>query len=148
MTKYLLFVLLVDGLIWFQSAYGKVASGKFVEGLGATLGKFASNNPYLAVKSFLEGVAIPNSQIFGYLTMYGELLSSLAIVGGAIVLLLQPKNIQVVPFLVLGLIGASFLNLIFWLSAGWTSPSTSSVNLLMLAVEISGIFALLKSAKS
>lgn len=38
----------------------------------------------------------------------------------------------------LGLLGGILLNIIFWLAAGWTSPSTDSLNLLMFLIEAIG----------
>lgn len=145
MEKYLLLIFLVDGLIWLRSSVGKLSGGTFPQSLGETLQKFASKNPYPLVKEFLQNVAIPNSQLFGVLTMYGEVLSALAIILGSLALLLQAKDKRMVTVLVAGLLGASFLNLIFWLSSGWTSPSTESLNLLMLVLQVVGVFALVRS---
>src|SRR3989344_5062129 len=136
----LLFVLLSLGLLWVRSSYGKFTGGTFVSGLGQTLSKVSANNPYPWFKGFLASVAIPNSQLFGMLVLWGEALSAVAITIGSIILLLNPHpNKLVVLGLIAGLVGGLLLNIVFWLGFGSTSPSTDSVNLLMAAIEVIGI---------
>lgn len=147
-SRLLQLLILVDGLIWLRSSFGKVTGGTFVSGLGGTLGKFSDKNPYPPVKSFLEGVAIPNASVFGLLTMWGEVLVAVALAGGVIYLLTHPKgNTTVLSFIALGLIGGMFLNLIFWLAAGWTSPSADSLNLLMFATQFIALIGVIQVKK-
>lgn len=146
--KYLWWIILANGLIWLRSSVGKLSSGNFVENLGGTLTKFASHNPYPFYKNFLENVAVPNSQIFGFLTLWGEFLVAISLVGGAIILLTSPRKLKVVKLpLMMGLLGGVFLNLIFWLASGWTSASTDSLNLLMLVIGLIALIAV-KYAKN
>lgn len=143
--KPLLAVLLSIGLLWLRSSYGKLIGGTFVNSLGATLTKAAEKNPYPFFKQFLTGTAVPNSQLFGTLTLWGELLSAVAITVGSIILLLNPHaNKLVVVGLAAGLAGGLLLNIVFWLGFGYTSPSTDSINLLMAVIEIIGIFVVLR----
>lgn len=142
--KYLYAILFTIAFIYSKSSFGKLTEGKFVSGLAATLTKAASNNPYIWVKDFLENVAIPNSILFGSLTMWGELLVALSLVVSLLFLFLT-KNPSKLWFLVLGLgcFGAMFLNAVFYLALGYMSASTESLNLLMFFVEAVGlIFAL------
>lgn len=139
-NKYLYFIFAVVGFIFLRSGYTKVSEGKFVGSLGETLAKFASKNPYPPVKNFLEQAAIPNSEIFGLLTMYGEVFAGISITGFSIYLLFAAKERKVSYFVLgAGLLTGAFLNAVFWLAAGWTSPSTESVNLVMLAVQVAGL---------
>lgn len=142
-TKFLLIIFLAIGLLWAKSSYGKVTGGTFVSTLSTTLTKTADKNPYPWFKQFLISTAVPNSQTFGSLTMWGELLSAVAIVLGAILLLSSKQAKLANLILLLGLAGGAFLNIIFWLGFGYTSPSTDSLNLLMAVVEIIGIFYIL-----
>lgn len=138
-NKSLLFIILVNGLIFLRSSWGKFADDKFANGLAGTLAKFASKNPYPFYKSFLESVAIPNSQLFAVLTMTGELFAALTLVLGSIYLLLNKKNQKnqfVTLVLRLGLVVGLFLNVSFWLASAWTSPSTDGLNLLMAVVQL------------
>lgn len=139
-SKYVYLILAALGFIFLRSGYGKVVGGQFVSTLGETLTKFASKNPNPFYKNFLEQVAIPNSVTFGYLTMLGEVFAGLSLLLLSVYLLFNKKAGRIV-YLVLGaglLVGA-FLNATFWLAAGWMSPSTESVNLVMLVVQIIGL---------
>lgn len=128
-------VLLSMGLIWLRSSFGKISGGKFVDALGSTLTKFASENPYSWYKDFLLNIGIPNSRILGFLIMWGELLTGLAMTFSAVCLLIKPGNKLAELSLFLGLIGGILLSFNFYFAAGWTSPSTETVNLLILAIE-------------
>lgn len=144
--KSLLLVILSIGLLWLKSSLGKFASGTFVSGLGESLTKAAAKNPYPFFKEFLTSIAIPNSQIFGFLVLWGEFLSAVAIITGSLMLLAKPKSNQLANLiLIAGLLGGAFLNITFWLGFGYTSPSTDSLNLLMGVVQIIGIVTLLPS---
>lgn len=136
----ILFIFLVFGLEFLKSSYGKIVGGKFVATLSPTLKKFASENPNAWYKDFLNGSAIPNSQTLGNLVMWGELLSGIAMVVGSLYLLFtKGKGRAAQIILVLGLMGGAFLNLNFYFAAGWTSPSTEGINLLMLVIEAVGV---------
>ncbi len=141
-------VYLSIGLIWLQSVYGKIVGGKFVATLDIVLKKFASENPYLPVKTFLENIAIPNAETFAALTITGELFAavSLIITSGAI--LTNTKHSEPAKYiLLLGMLTGALLNIIFFLSAGWTSPSTWSINALMAALQIIGAVTMAKNIK-
>lgn len=143
--KPLLWILLSLGLLWVRSSYGKLAGGTFVSSLGQTLSKVTDKNPYPFFKQFLTDVAIPNSVLFGNLTLWGEVLVAISITVGAILLLFNPSVNKLVYLVVIGgLAGGLLLNVVFWFGFGWTNPSTDSVNLLMAAIEIVGIFFLMK----
>lgn len=142
-AKFLLIIMLVIGLLWARSSYGKFASGTFITSLGGTLTKTVDKNPYPWFKQFLVSTAIPNSQIFGFLTFWGEFLTAIAITLGTVLLLISKQNKLAKWLLLLGLAGGVFLNTTFWLGFGYTSPSTDGLNLLMALVEIVGIFYIL-----
>lgn len=147
---FLLLILLANGFIWARSSYGKFVSGSFVDGLGATLGRFADKNPYPWFKSFLQGVAIPNASTFGQLVLWGEFLVAVSIVLGVLYLLVNPKakcGLMCLG-LTLGLFGGALMNLFFWLASGYTSPSTDGLNLLMFVTQVVGIFYILRLQKA
>lgn len=148
-AKLLLIILLVVGLLWARSSYGKITAGTFISSLGTTLSKSVDKNPYPWFKEFLNTVVIPNSQIFGFLTFWGEFLTAISISVGALVLLLSSKSHKAGSLiLALGLLGGAFLSIIFWLGLGFTSPSTDGLNLLMAVVEVIGLFFVLPSLMS
>lgn len=137
--KTLYTIFLVCGYIFAKSGYQKLLSGSFPQSLGATLEKFASKNPYPPVKDFLNQMAIPNSYIFGLLTMWGEIFAGVAIVLSSLYLVFRKEHKFAYLLLAAGLFVGAFLNLNFWLSAGWTSPSTESLNLLMFIIQLAGL---------
>ncbi|HZQ30021.1 MAG TPA: hypothetical protein VFA93_03010 [Patescibacteria group bacterium] len=142
----ILWIFVAFGLQFLRSSYGKIAGGKFVGGLSATLRSFANKNPNDWYKNFLDSWAIPNSTILGNLIMWGELLSGIAMTVGSLYLFLNKgKGRAAQVILVLGLIGGAILNFNFYFAAGWTGPSTEGLNLLMLVIEIVGIAVFGKS---
>lgn len=134
---------LVLGLIWLKSVATKVAVGNFPGGLSATLEKFASQNPFPHYKEFLQEIAIPNSAVFGYLVVAGEFLASIAILIPTALILLKKESRVLLIILALGLSGGLFLNLNFGIAAGWTSPSTEGLNLLMFFIELISLSSVL-----
>ena len=143
-----LIILLSIGLLWLRSSYGKFTSGTFVNSLGGILTKAADKNPYPLFKQFLTSVAIPNSQVFGLLVLWGELLSAVAITAGVILLLIKSRLKRFASLVLLsGLASGLLLNIVFWLGFGYTSPSTESLNLLMGVIEIIGISFLMNNLR-
>ncbi len=143
-----LLTMLVEGLVWLRSSYGKISSGNFVDGMEKSLNAFASKNPFPQVKEFLLQTALPNTKTFGALTLWGEALVALSIVGAAAYLMFGGRQSKAVVWvLLLGLLGGMFLNAVFWLSAGWTSPSTDSVNAVMFGTQLVGFVVGLRLLK-
>ena len=137
-------IYLIIGLVWLRSSFEKISSGQFASSLGGILLKVADKNPYPWYKSFLLHTAIPNAQLFGLLTMWGEFLTAVSIILGSY-LALSKSKLKVAPFILLaGLIGGMFLNLTFWLGFGYTSPSADSLNILMFLIELIGVTVLIK----
>ena len=147
-NKPFLYVILLLGLLWAKTSYGKFASGNFVSELGQTLSKVQSKNPHPFFRDFLADFAIPNSQIFGSLVLYGELLVAISLIFASSLLIFKTKvNKLVTLLLIAGLSGGLFLNINFWLGFGWTNPAADSLNLLMGSTEAIGIFFLIKQLK-
>lgn len=141
---YLIFF--ATGLIWLYSIYGKFVSGTFVSGLGKTLTFFASKNPYPFVKEFLLNTAIPNSQIFAVFTMAGELFAAVSLIYSVVVIIRNRGQVEFAQQLLFcGLVIGCLLNIIFFFSAGWTSPSTWSINALMALIQTVGAASLYKN---
>ena len=113
---------IMTGWIFLHSGWGKVTDPGFAANLPKTLGYFASNNPHAWMVSLLQTVAIPNANLFARLFSWGELVVGLSLFFGVLS--------QV------GLLGALAMNVTFYFAAGWTSPSTSSLNLLMIVANV------------
>lgn len=143
--KYLFCILFCIGLIWLRSSYGKMATGNFADNLGNVLTKTFQNNPYLPYKSFLQNFAIPNSQLFGQLVLWGEFATAVSICLSSLYLLLKnPNERMALLSLTAGLAGGVFLNINFWLAFSPNNPGTDNLNLLMIAIQVIGIYYLLK----
>lgn len=148
-NRYLYLVFAVIGYIFLKSGFEKITGGKFVDSLGATLTKFAKDNPYPPVKDFLENVAIPNSVVFGFLTQWGEFLAGVNLLVLSLWMIFRPKNGQsYFKLMILGFGTGLLLNITFWLAAGYTSASTGSLNLVMGAVNLIGLVFILNEAKA
>lgn len=142
--KAFLLIILACDWIWLRSSWGKIIGGKFVGGMSQTLTKFASNNPYPWVKSFLENIAMPNSNLFGTLTMWGEALVGVSLLLSSAFLLLGRQRHLARFVLATGLFGGAFLNGVFYLASGWTSASTDGLNLLMFLIQLIAFIAVIK----
>ncbi len=137
---YLALVFLADGFLWLKSGLEKVSTTKFLDGLAGTLAKFASNNPFGWYKGILMNIAVPNALLVGVGVEAGEIFAGVMIVVSGLVILSKRKATPLFKvFLRLGFLAAILLSGSFWLAAGWTSASTESLNLLMLALELVGL---------
>lgn len=128
-------ILSAIGLLWVYSGWEKVSTGEFSDGMSKTLGFFASKNPYPFYKQFLLDFAIPNAKTFGELVQYGEIAVGLGTLAVVLALITGRANRLVLKLFSLALVGTILLNANFWFASGWTSISTSSLNLLMGAIE-------------
>lgn len=139
-------MLLSIGLIWIKSSLSKFNGGNFVSSLGETLTKTVDKNPYPLFKQFLTNVVIPNSELFGSLVIWGELLSGIAITAGVVLLLKQYQVRWARLILILGLIGGIFLNINFWLGFGSASAASDNLNLLMIVMEAIGLYFVIQTS--
>lgn len=132
----------VPGFMWLTSGVEKLIEGKFPLILKNILIKFATGNPYPFYKNFLQDTVIPNATTFGYLVVWGEFLTGLAMTFSISYLFWKTKNARIVKILlVTGLLGGLFLNINFYLGGGWTNQSKNGLNILMILLQtISLIF--------
>ena len=117
------FVLLRIGLgaLWIRSGLEKVMKRDYLA-FDEKLRRFASNNPILWYKTFLERYLIPNSLPAGYFFVTSEV-----VLGAALVL-----GFLTVPAAII----ASVFNINFRLAAGWQSPSNTPLNYLMILCQL------------
>lgn len=143
-NKPLLLILLCIGVIWLKSSLSKFTNGDFASLLGEVLSKTVDKNPYPLFKQFLTNIVIPNSYLFGSSVMWGELLSGISITAGVILLLKEYRIKWAKLLLIAGLTGGVFLNINFWLGLGNASPASDSLNLLMIMIEMIGVYFVVK----
>ena len=128
---------------WWASGWEKFTSPDFAGGLEATLAAFASQNPFPWYKDFLTSFAIPNVAIFANLTMWGALLAATTLfVTAAAYAYAKDKNVRrwMLGFAFIALIGGLILNANYYLAAGWSSPGTRGVNLVMFWIQAALIY--------
>lgn len=140
---WLLLIQIVIGYEWLHGGLEKLETGgKFVAGLPQTLARFAEKNPYPWMKAFLTGPATTSATLFGNLVQWGELLTGLGLIAGALYLLFLAPRLNGVLRRVAGilvaiaLLGGMTMNAFFGLAAGHTSPSTSGINLVMFFSQV------------
>ncbi len=139
---------------WLKGGWDKIMEGglgsKFAESLPTTLsyftkqpstgGQIITNPHHWYVDSFIN-LARNNSMLFGYLIAYSELLIGLVVVTACIYYFVNkgaktPKAL--VWLVVVALVGAIFMNINFYLAAGWapSAISTAGLNTLMALGEL------------
>ncbi len=115
------------GYEWLMSGLSKVLAGDFAGGLAATLSDQTKDmsGPY---KSFVDGVVIPNGQLFGYLVMAGELALGLVLIGAALLWITRWSHMNytgrrvVLGLIVLAGFVAIFMNFNFHIAGGASHP--------------------------
>lgn len=129
---------------WAVSGWGKITGGTFVSGMEASLARFSAANPYTWYVDSMLSIAKASPSAFGMAVQWGELLAGIGLI--ASILLYEFSSSEAVKQLARGtafaaLIGGIFMNLNFFFAAGWTSPSTKGLNVLMTGVQIMLILA-------
>lgn len=124
-------------LEWLMSGWGKFADDKFMLGFSKTVGAFAAKTPYNFYASFLKDTVAANPDFYANLVRTGELLIGVALVAFGAYYLTQKQLPNLYRgLLVAALLCGALLNLNFYLAAGWSSPSTAGINVLMGLVQL------------
>ncbi len=129
---------------WLMSGWGKFASDKFVTGFEKTVGAFAAKTPHGFYADYLRGTVLANPDFYANLVRVGEVLIGVAlVVFGAYYLLQKRLEPAYRSLLVAALVCGVILNINFYLAAGWSSPSTAGINVLMGLVQaiLAGFYA-------
>jgi thiosulfate dehydrogenase [quinone] large subunit len=117
---------------WINSGTGKIQSilansAPYFGGLSKAFLGWAKTNPYPFMVDFLTGTAAPNASFWVTATAILEVL-----VGVSLLLGLLTR---------LGALGGIVMNLVFYLAAGHTSPSTAGINLIMAGAQLAMMIA-------
>lgn len=119
---------------WWSAGWEKVSSSEFVEGIVGSLGYFASANPFPWYKDFLLGFATQNAAMFAYAVELSEIGIALALAIASWWHLYAKseahKRLSII-LMIPALFGGLLMNANYYLAAGWTSPGTHGVNLVM-----------------
>lgn len=123
---------------WISGGLGKIYEGPFVSTIGKTLVRFENGNPHEWYAGSVLRTAKNFPETFGQLVQWGELLAGIGLVVAILVYGLstqsQWKNMARYTA-ILSLLGGAFMNANFYYAAGWTSPSTGGLNMLMFLVQ-------------
>src|SRR6185503_12697071 len=122
---------------WLHSGWGKWAAPGFMDNIGKALAGFADKNPCPWYANFLNSTIIPHADTFGNAIRTGELLVGVILALAGLLLLAKRRLSPAATWiLVLAFFGAALMKLNFYLAAGWTSPSTWGVNLVMGLIHL------------
>lgn len=124
---------------WFSSGWEKVRGGQFALNIGKSLARFENGNPHQWYARSVLGVAKSHSTAFGTLVQWGEVLVGVGLLATFVLYVFskQQSSKNLARFIaVAALLGGAFMNLNFYIAAGWTSPSTRGLNALMFWVQI------------
>ena len=82
----------IIGWEWLMSGGNKLLSGTFPQGLAETLTSMMKNNPDSWYVAFLQHSVLPQSVFYGYLIEWTEITIGIILLGGAFLLLAQPRS--------------------------------------------------------
>lgn len=117
---------------WLHSGWGKFANPGFMTNIEKSLQGFTDKTSYSAYAGFLKSSVIPNADLFGNLIRSGEIAVGVALVIAGLILLAKKRLPETITWLlVFAFFGGALMNLNFFLAAGWSSPSTWGVNVVM-----------------
>ncbi|MCK4443413.1 MAG: DoxX family protein [Thermoplasmata archaeon] len=122
----------IVGVLWLHSAWEKLTDPGYIEGFGGTMFFFGMENPNPWYVDFLNGFVVPNAAAFAWAIVIAEVLVGLFLVFGI--------------FTNVGAIGGILMNVNFFFAASHLSPSTWSINLLLIGLQV--VFLLSREAKA
>jgi uncharacterized membrane protein YphA (DoxX/SURF4 family) len=137
------------GYEWLMSGLSKINAGSFPQSLAGTLSD-ATNGQTGWYKSFIDGVVIPNGELFGYLVMVGELAVGVALVAAALIGLVRWGHLTSIQHVVLlGVIALScvvgaFMSANFHLVMGANAPWTISPDPNDQGVDLDSLMVMLQ----
>ncbi len=128
---------------WYATGMEKLLAGDFIANMPKSLAAFAGNNPHLWYQNILNSYIVERAALFGYLVEWGEAFAGLGLVLGMAWYIFASSAKQKRMALILSiasLVGGALMNANFYFAAGWLSPSTHGVNLVMLWASLALIY--------
>jgi hypothetical protein len=141
------------GYEWFMSGLAKALSDDFLSGLGDELTD-TSQGLSGFYKSFLDGIVIPNAQLFGYLVMIGELAIGILLIALAAVWWFRWSRLSITGqsvlqgLIVLAGVFAIFMNVNFHLANGGGHPWLIAADPFDEGVDLDSVMPLIQLAIS
>ncbi len=124
---------------WLVGGLEKLYEGMFVSNIHQTLSHFENGNPHSWYVNSMLHLAKASPNVFGSLVEWGELLVGIGLITAMVVYIFNTKMAwkNRAKYLALAaLLGGVFMNLNFYYAAGWTSPSTGGLNMLMFWMQL------------
>ena len=110
------------GALWIKSGVQKVMDGEFTEKIEGTIAYLLSGDVPGWFLTLFETYITPNAATWAQIVQWGEIvIGALLIIG---------------LFVNLAALGGVFLNSTFFFLASWSSPSTWSLNLLLIIIQM------------
>lgn len=110
------------GGLWIKSGVQKVLDGKFTEKIEGTIAYLLSGDVPGWFVTLFETYVTPNAALWAQIVQWGEIAIGILLIIGLFV------NLAV-------LVGIVF-NTTFFFLASWSSPSTWSLNLLLIVIQV------------
>lgn len=122
----------IIGWEWLMSGSNKLLSGTFPQGLANTITSLMKDNPDGWYVAFLQNAILPRSVFYGYLIEWAEVLIGIILIGGALILLSQPRSKGQPQYrlsmmysgaaIIAALVGIVFTVNFHFLMGGWIFP--------------------------
>ena len=147
-TFWIMLVQIVVGYAWLMSGIDKVRSAGFLPGLPDELAEMSEETKYGWYKRFLEDVAVPNADLFGWLVTWGELLVGISLIIVAAFLVLRGSADKWGPpasaIAAAALLGGIFMNVNFHLAEGFFHPLVGYSDGLEGSVDLDSLMPLVQ----
>jgi hypothetical protein len=145
---WIMLVQIVIGYAWLASAIDKLRSSAFLSGLPDELAEMSEETKYGWYRRFLEDVAIPNSDLFGRLVTWGELLVGISLIALAAFLILcgtaDRWTLPVSAVAAAALLGGILMNGNFHLAEGFYHPFVGYSDGLEGSVDLDSLMPLVQ----
>ena len=123
---------------WWNAGFEKWIDPEYLSSMGATLGFFASSNPFTWFANFLTGFATANAELFGQLVRSGQILVALGLFLTAVAYVYAKQGTvrrSTIVVATIALVGGLIMNASFYFAAGWTGPGTHGLNVVMFWLQ-------------
>ncbi|MBK8190257.1 MAG: DoxX family membrane protein [Vampirovibrionales bacterium] len=116
----------IVGAFFLYQGYSKLRDPMFAVKMTGLLSGAAANNPFFFYQDLLNGLIIPNVDVFAQVIIWGELLIGASYVSGALIRV--------------STVGQLFLNLNYLLALQHTHPGERALNLCFLLLGMTLLF--------
>lgn len=136
---------------WAGAGASKLANPEFASGLAQTFGTFAAKNPYPWYADYLTGTATAYATTLANAIQWSQVAIAVVLAAAAVKLLYVKDPVlrrMAAAASIVALVGGMIMNANFYLAAGWMSPSTHGLNLVMFWAQAALAYAWLGEMES